>query len=63
MSENFGSRPREAGKGSQTSELALGHSMWAPATAPLDVPRQTLERRSSAPAWLALTGRMTPRDA
>lgn len=48
---------------SDTSELALRQSNWAPEPAPLDVPRQTLERRSEMPAWQALAGRMTPRDA
>jgi hypothetical protein len=63
MNNKFEFRANGSSEGSDTSEMALGQASWAPQAAPLEVPRQILERRSTTPAWLGLVGRTTPRNA
>ncbi len=53
---------RANGSDGESDTWASVQGEWAPQPAPLEVPRQTLERRPDMVGWMPFAGRLMPRD-
>ncbi len=60
MKDTFEARASASSDENDTTLAVQGE--WAPQWAPLEVPRQTLERRAETVGWLPFAGRLIPRD-